>query len=153
MNGGWEEWRDRVGWGLLGVVLFGLVGFVLLRFIGTITFALFIYYSTRPLYRRLIRRFDHPDWVAMGTLLAFTLPMLAILGWAIAVGIQELSQFFGAQGLESYQEMLQPYVDLAALSSPRQLVQSAMAPDGGGIDPEVQNAHCHLRGIRRDRPH
>jgi predicted PurR-regulated permease PerM len=139
MDGDWQAWRNRVAWGLLGAVLFGLVGYVLLRFIGTITFALFVYYATRPLYRRLIRRFEHPDWVAMGTLLAFVLPLLLILGWAIVVSVQELNQFLGARGLEGYQSMLQPYVDLAALSSPRQLVES-VTTSGGELDPEVRNA-------------
>lgn len=138
MDGGWEAWRDRVAWGLLGAVLFGLVGYVLLSFIGTLTFALFVYYATRPLYRRLIRRIEHPDWVVTGTLLAFTLPMLAIVVWAVAVGIQELNQFLGAQGLEGYQQMLQPYVDFAALSSPQRLVESVTTD--GGLDPEVQGA-------------
>ena len=146
MDGGWVAWRDRVAWGLLGAVLFGLVSYVLVTYIGTLTFALFVYYATRPLYRRLIRRFEHPDWVATGTLLAFTLPMLAILGWAVVVGIQELSQFLGAQGLESYQQMIQPYVDLAALSSPRRLADAILASDGTGLNPAVQRALEQLIG-------
>lgn len=140
MNRSWEGWRDRVAWGLLGFVLFGLVGFVLLSFIGTLSFALFVYYATRPLYRRLDRHVEHSDLTTAATLLAFTLPMLAIVGWAILVGVEELNAFLGATNLENYQSMLEPYVDLAALSSPQRLAETVTASGGGGLDPEVQGA-------------
>ena len=139
MNGSWEGWRDRVGWGLLGLLLFGLVGYVLLAFIGTLTFALFVYYATRPIYRRLDSHITHPDLVTAGTLLAFTLPMLTILSYAVSVGIQELNQFLGATNLVQYQQIVQPYVDLAQLSSPRRLAEVLLSDQGGALSSGVGN--------------
>jgi predicted PurR-regulated permease PerM len=57
--------RDRFGWWLIAVVMGLLVLFVLYSFIGTFVFGIFVYYATRPIYRR-VKRVIHQRSLAAG---------------------------------------------------------------------------------------
>ncbi|WP_342661885.1 AI-2E family transporter [Halovivax ruber] len=72
----------RLVWIALGLVLAVAVGFALSQYIGAVLFALFLYYATRPAYRRLNRHLDHPNIVASVTILLVVLPMLVIVAYA-----------------------------------------------------------------------
>ena len=131
---------ERTAWGVLGLVLFLIVGFVLYTYIGALMFAIFVYYATRPVYRRLDDYSEHPDVVVTATLLVITLPMLAVVGYAGLVAVQELGQLLPDQ----LRTMLQPYVDLTALRSPRQFLdrfarnpRAFLGPDAGGTIQQV----------------
>lgn len=115
--------RDRVVWGAVGVVLAGFVVVLLVAFVGALVFGLFLYYALRPIYRRLEAHTDHPDLAATVTLLVVGLPMLLTLGYAVLVGYQELSQLLGAQPLGEARSVLQPYLDVGALTRPRRIVE------------------------------
>ncbi|MFB6113379.1 MAG: AI-2E family transporter [Halodesulfurarchaeum sp.] len=113
----WEMDRGRAGWWIVAIVLGAILSYTLYSFIGTIVFGVFIYYSTRPLYRRL-ERFVRPPSLAAGVaLLAIALPALLLLAYTIAIGIQELEAFIVSQGIVStrIRELIEPYVDISSV--------------------------------------
>jgi predicted PurR-regulated permease PerM len=85
--------RGRVGWGALGLALAAAVGFVLYSFVGTFVFALFIYYATRPIYRRLKRRVRPPSLAAATALVALVLPALGVVTYASLVVLDQVNRF------------------------------------------------------------
>ena len=90
--------RLEYAWVLIGLGLLLLVGYVVYAFIGTIVFGLFLYYATRPVYRRL-RRVVRPRGLAAAVaLLALALPALLIVGWAVVLVITEANVVFTDAG-------------------------------------------------------
>jgi predicted PurR-regulated permease PerM len=127
----WDLSPALVGWAIVGVAVFLLVGYVLVSFVGAIVLGIFLYYATRPVYRWLTARFDRPRLNATATLLTVGLPLLAILAYAVLVGVRELDLLFAQTGLEELRSLLDPYVDVARLTDPRTLVDRV-----GGRVPE-----------------
>ncbi len=112
--GVFDTWDGkRVAWVVLGLVLAALIGLALFRYIGSFLFAVFLYYATRPLYRRIDRVIDHPNVTATATILFVILPMLAVVVYAVVVALRELDQFLAASDLEAYRSFFQPYLRLA----------------------------------------
>jgi predicted PurR-regulated permease PerM len=106
--------RARSGWWVLGVAVFLTVLFVVHRFVGTFVVALFIYYSTRPIYRRLRRRGVGPRSVAAAlSLLLMILPALAIGSYAGAIALQELRRIRRVTDLGPLDALVRQYGDLA----------------------------------------
>ncbi|WP_339103893.1 AI-2E family transporter [Haloterrigena salinisoli] len=108
---GWDG--RRVVWASLGLVIALAIGVALYAYVGTLLFAIFLYYATRPLYRLLDRRLDHPNVTATVTILAVVVPMFAVVGYAGVVALRELDQFLAASDLEAYRSALQPYLSIA----------------------------------------
>jgi predicted PurR-regulated permease PerM len=84
--------RSRAGWWLLGAALFAALVFVLHSFVGTFVFGVFIYYSTRPLYRRIRRRVRPSSLAAAVALFALAMPALLLVGYAALVVLNELDR-------------------------------------------------------------
>jgi predicted PurR-regulated permease PerM len=82
--------RSRAAWWGLGSLLFGTLAFVVYSFVGTLVFGVFIYYATRPVYRRIRRRIASPNLAAGVSIFALVLPALALVGYALLVVSQEL---------------------------------------------------------------
>lgn len=121
MIGSWDRSPAAVGWTFVGIAIFLLVSYVLFSFIGAIVLGLFLYYATRPVFRWLSTRFDHPDVNAFVTLSTVGLPLLLILAYAVLVGVRELDTLFDQANLEQFRSTLQPYVDVAKLTDPKTL--------------------------------
>ncbi|MEF8757206.1 MAG: AI-2E family transporter, partial [Halobacteriales archaeon] len=68
------EDSSRLAFWTIGAVLGAVVAYVVYRFVGTFVFGLFIYYVTRPVYRRVRRRVGPPSLAAAGSLFLLTLP-------------------------------------------------------------------------------
>ncbi|WP_380676041.1 AI-2E family transporter [Salinigranum sp. GCM10025319] len=85
--------RARVGWWLLGLALAGALVVVLHAFVGTFVFGLFIYYSTRPIYRRLRRRIRPPSLAAAVSLFALALPALLLVLYALLIVIRQAVRY------------------------------------------------------------
>ena len=81
------DW-PRAFWIGFGVLLAATVVFVVYSFIGTFVFGVFIYYATRPLYRRVYRRLRQRTLAALLSLFLLALPVLALLYYTIAIAIQ-----------------------------------------------------------------
>jgi len=112
MNERSERGVGRAVWLLLGVLLVALFAGALYTQIGTLLFALFLYYATRPLYRRLDEYIDHPNLTVTLTILAVVVPMLAVMGYALLQALNELDQFLAMHSLTGYRTYLQPYLGL-----------------------------------------
>ena len=82
--------RSRLAWWLLGFVLGAALLFVLHSFVGTLVFGLFLYYATRPIYRRIRTRIHPPSLAAGVALFVLALPALALVAYTGAVGVSEL---------------------------------------------------------------
>ncbi|MEF8822282.1 MAG: AI-2E family transporter [Halovenus sp.] len=100
----------RVLLALAGVSLLLVVGLVLSRFLPTLVFTVFLYYASRPIYRRLAT-LPLPDPLAeqalpykkqvhaATTIFFFLLPFVFLLGYTFFLVIPELQEFFGEGGL------------------------------------------------------
>jgi predicted PurR-regulated permease PerM len=122
--------RSRAAWWVVIAALGALVLYVVYSFIGTFVLGLFVYYATRPLYQRLQPRVSSPTLAVIGTLLAFALPLLVLISYTLAVGLQELSSLTGG-GLGQVTALISPYIDTsAALSNPQQLLGTLSAQSG-----------------------
>jgi predicted PurR-regulated permease PerM len=84
--------RPQLVWWLFGAVLAGAVIFVVHSFIGTFVFGVFVYYATRPIYRRLSRRVQPPSLAAAVSLLALALPAILLVLYAVAIVVRELTR-------------------------------------------------------------
>ncbi|MFW6317622.1 MAG: AI-2E family transporter, partial [Halorubrum sp.] len=100
-------------WILVGLLVTAVVAFVLYSFIGAIVIGIFLYYATRPIYRRVDERTEYPDLSAMVTLLTIGLPILLILGYAVFVGVRELDQVLASVDLGQLRSVAEPYTDFA----------------------------------------
>jgi predicted PurR-regulated permease PerM len=105
--------RSRVAWGAIGAILGGAMAFVVYSFVGTVVFALFIYYATRPVYRRLRRRVGNRTITAALSLGALALPLVLLLAYALAIGLQEFERASESYRLP-FESAVAPYVDVSA---------------------------------------
>lgn len=108
--------RGRVAWGAFGLALAAALVFVLHSFVGTFVFALFIYYATRPIYRRLKRRIRPASLAAATALVVLVLPALGLATYAVLVVVGQINQIAGGVRPEVAETL---GVDLAALPEVR----------------------------------
>jgi predicted PurR-regulated permease PerM len=85
--------RYRLGWWGLGLALGAALAYVVYAFIGTFVFGVFIYYATRPIYKRLVKRIRPPSLAAAVSLFALALPALALFAYALSIALEELLQY------------------------------------------------------------
>jgi predicted PurR-regulated permease PerM len=117
--------RGRSVWWLAAIVLAAVLVYVLYAFAGTFVFGFFLYYATRPVYRRLKRHVGPPTVAATVSLLILALPALLLAAYTAAVGLQELNAIIDAQGsqLGGIEAVLEPYLDVVeAVEDPRSLL-------------------------------
>jgi predicted PurR-regulated permease PerM len=121
--------RARLAWWAVGAVLGAALVLVVYSFIGTFVFAVFIYYATRPVYRRLKHRFGPPSLAAAVALFLISLPILSLVGYTTAVGLQELSnvleqyELTSSGSLGEIEKAIQPYLDVSSIiDHPQQLL-------------------------------
>lgn len=107
--------RTRAGWWLVGTVLGGALAFVLYSFVGTLVVGVFLYYATRPVYRRLRRYVRRPSLAAFGALVLLELPLFLVLAYTVAVAIQDLGALVDQSRLIG-DATLQPYLDISSVS-------------------------------------
>lgn len=90
----------RLGLGLIVLGLFLVVAFVVRAFIAVVVFAIFLYYSVRPIHR-FLRRFEIPQRLrAVLAIVLFGIPFLVLLVYTIAIiviEVQELVEVYDIQ--------------------------------------------------------
>lgn len=84
--------RARVAWWALGGVLATALLFVVYSFVGTFVFGLFLYYATRPIYRRLRKVLYPPSLAAAVSMFALALPALALMLYALLIVAKEVDK-------------------------------------------------------------
>ena len=85
------------------------------RFVGTVMMGLFVYYVTRPVFRRINTRVESRTIAVAVTLLTAVLPLLFIIGWASAILIGALTDLLESDAFRDLETLLQPYLDITAL--------------------------------------
>ncbi|WP_299331379.1 AI-2E family transporter [Haloplanus sp.] len=104
--------RYRLGWWGFGVALGAALTYVVYSFVGTFVFGVFIYYATRPIYRRVRRVIRQPSLAAAVSLLALTLPAFLLVAYALSIVLNQLRRYAGdGTGLVS----TLPFVDSALI--------------------------------------
>jgi predicted PurR-regulated permease PerM len=122
------DW-GRTVWVLFGLLLAGVVLWVVHSFIGTFVFALFIYYSTRRIYWEIRERVGHPSVSAALALLVLALPAVLLVLCATAIGLQELRDFAETADLGPVMDVVGPFLNVSNIvEDPRELLSD------GGID-------------------
>ena len=123
MVGGLDIDRTRIGWWLVGAVLTAAVLFVVYSFVGTFVFGIFVYYATRPVYKRLRRRIRPPSLAAATAIFALALPVLLLVAYTAAIGLQEFNNIAKRTDINGLQSTIQPYIDVSTLArSPEELL-------------------------------
>jgi predicted PurR-regulated permease PerM len=115
--------RTRATWWAVGGLLAAVVCFVVYSFVGTFVFGVFVYYATRPIYRRLRRRIYPPSLAAAVAILALAFPALALATYALLVAARELMRLTDGAALDPAQYLgLDPDL-VARLSDPSRLAE------------------------------
>lgn len=126
--------RERVAWWLIFGVLGLIIAFILYSYVGTIVLGLFVYYATRPIYRRLSHRIQSRSLAAGLALGVLAFPGILLIVYTVFVSIQQLSELAGID-LQQYESVLGPYIQTVLgqqnpqdainqiLSNPQQLTQ------------------------------
>ncbi|WP_128476116.1 AI-2E family transporter [Halorussus pelagicus] len=123
MVGGLDIDRTRMGWWLVGLALGAAVLFVVYSFVGTFVFGIFLYYATRPVYKRLRRRIRPASLAAATALFALALPVLLLMAYTAAIGLQEFNNIAKGIDINGLQTTIQPYIDVSTLArSPEELL-------------------------------
>jgi predicted PurR-regulated permease PerM len=113
--------RFRIGWWGFGIALGTALAFVVYRFVGTFVFGLFIYYATRPIYRRLRRVIRPSSLAAAVSLFALALPAFLLVAYALSIALGELLRIVDGGALDPSrwpfvdQELLDDIADPATL--------------------------------------
>lgn len=124
--------RARLGWWVLAAVFGGTIGYVVYSFLGSFVFGVFIYYATRPVYRRLKVRTEHKNVAAAVSIFALALPAILLLAYTLAVGLSELDTFLDTRNasLGQFEALLKPYFDVsAAIDDPSSLLEEPTIRD------------------------
>ena len=144
MSTTWPADRSRLAWWVVAAALAATLGYVVHAYLGTFVFGVFIYYATRPVYRRLKRRIKPPSLAAAVSLLALALPAILLLAYTIAIAIQEYNRLPADYQLATVERYLQPYVDLSAIPrTPEEL----LAGNGISAVTELIDAASQYLGI------
>lgn len=122
----WSIDRTRATWWALGFVLAATVGLVIWQFIGTFIFGLFVYYATRPVYRRVKRRIGQPSIAAGLAVMTLILPVIFLFSYTVAIALQEVENLLEAYGSDGpIAEVLEPYIDVSSVvQNPQQILES-----------------------------
>ena len=122
--------RSRVAWTVLGLLLVGTLVYVAYSFVGTLVFGLFVYYATRPVYRRTRRRIPNRSLAAATALTVVVLPVLLLLAYTIAIALQEFNRLEQTVDFGPFEQAIDPYVNLSeVVKHPESLLN----------DPDVQS--------------
>jgi predicted PurR-regulated permease PerM len=113
MDTQWD--RSRYGWSFVGLAAAFTTAFVLYSFVGTIVFGIFLYYASRPVYKRLSRRMGNRALAATFSLFALGLPVLLLVGYTGIIALQELSRLSERADLGAVETALTPYLDIAGV--------------------------------------
>ncbi|MFC6731893.1 MULTISPECIES: AI-2E family transporter [unclassified Haladaptatus] len=110
-----EMRRDRAGLWVVALVLFLTLAYVTWQFVGTVVLGLFIYYVTRPVFKQVNRRIQRRLYAVVVTLTLVAIPVLFLVGWAIAIIINTLSQYLDAERQAELTALIAPYIDLTTV--------------------------------------
>jgi predicted PurR-regulated permease PerM len=97
-----ELWarRERLGLGLITLVVGGVLVYTVWQYPGTFVLGLFLYYVTRPIHDRIAPRFASRTVSVTLAVFAVTIPVLLLVVWTVLAILRAVNGFFGTQTLE-----------------------------------------------------
>lgn len=104
--------RPRVTWWAVGAVLALVVGAALLTFTGALVTALFLYYASRPVYRRLRPRLGR-SLAAATSIATLVVPLVLLVVYTAMIVVRELQALDQEVGLGSLQQAVSPYFEVS----------------------------------------
>ncbi|WP_338727595.1 AI-2E family transporter [Haladaptatus sp. DJG-WS-42] len=107
--------RDRAVLWVVAILLLLTLSFIVWQFIGTVVLGLFMYYVTRPVFRQVHKRIERRLFAVVVTLIMVTIPVLVLVGWALAIVINAVSQFLDAERQSELTALIEPYLDLTSV--------------------------------------
>lgn len=122
-------------WLLLGLSLAGLLLYLGWSFLGTVVVAFFLYYGTRPFYRRLLVLLKNRSLAAGTAIVLVSLPVILLAGYTATIGYRELNRFLTNFAGGSIEEILSPFVDTELLNAVSQILQSPAQAITEGLSP------------------
>ncbi|WP_411963739.1 AI-2E family transporter [Haloferax sp. YSMS24] len=114
--------RSRATWWAIAAALASALLYVVYSFIGTFVFGLFIYYATRPIYRRIRRRVRPPSLAATVAMFALALPVLGLMTYAATIALREFVKYANRLSGDDAD------IDLAAYGIDPTLIESIATP-------------------------
>jgi predicted PurR-regulated permease PerM len=122
---------DRLLWIVVGVLLGGVVVLALYGYVGILVSAVFLYYATRPIYRRIDARVRYSNASVVLTLTVVLVPMAFVVVYALFLIAVELDSVLAGGRYESIRGYAQPYLGLASQGEFRELATAVSASGGG----------------------
>ncbi|KAB1198863.1 MULTISPECIES: AI-2E family transporter [Haloferax] len=109
-------------WWSVAAALAGAFIYIVYSFIGTFVFGLFIYYATRPIYRRIRRRVRPPSLAATVAMFALALPVLGLMAYSATIALREFVKYANQLSADDAQ------ISLAAYGIDPEIVESIASP-------------------------
>lgn len=138
-----RELGRRFGLGLLVLSLFAIAAYIIEAFIAVVVFAIFLYYSVRPIHR-FLRRFGLPRQLrAALAIILFGVPFVILIVYTLAIIILEIQALIQAYGIQD--ELLQQAAaeaDVAGIDQNQ--LQDAIA--GAGVGGSLIGVFTNLTG-------
>jgi predicted PurR-regulated permease PerM len=105
--------RSLRAWWALVLVLAAILIVIAHAFVGTIVFAVFLYYAVRPVNHRIRKFTNRRKFAAAVTLFLVLIPLLILIAYIISIGINNLDALLTDQ----VRQAIQPYVNVSQISS------------------------------------
>lgn len=115
-------------WLLIGVLLFIVASIVVKEFIGAIMLGIFLYYCSRPIYRKFTNFIPYDSINAILTLITFIAPFLIITYYTFLTAVSELQKVILQYELYELQPYLNSYVNfdlIRIFETPEALISEA----------------------------
>lgn len=142
----WPVARSRGAWWIVAVVFGAVTAWVVLTYIGTFVLGLFLYYVTRPAYRRFQSQV-RPSIAAATALLVLAVPVVLLMGYTLAIAVQELARLQRTVDLGPLTDQVEPYVDVSeVVQDPATLLQNPDVVDAGQLVAEGALGYVPLVG-------
>mgnify|MGYP000604327969 CR=1 FL=1 len=140
--------HDRGLWIAIGAVVWLLVAFALFQYVGVLVAAIFLYYATRPIHRRIDERIGHSNLAVTLTLSTIVVPMALVLGYALFLIAVELEGVLRGGQMESARPFAQPYLRLARRGEFQALADAiASSGSGGATTGQVRSVANSVLGV------
>jgi predicted PurR-regulated permease PerM len=88
-------------WIILGVALVLLLLWIMRPFLDVFVYAIFVYYITRPIKRKVQKYIKNDGLAATISLLLLGLPLILIISYTLLFGISQLMSLIGSSGLST----------------------------------------------------
>jgi predicted PurR-regulated permease PerM len=105
--------RSLRAWWALVLVLAAILIVIAHAFVGTIVFAVFLYYAVRPINHRIRQFTNKRKFAAVVTLFLVLIPLLLLITYVVSIGINSLDTLLTDQ----VRQAIQPYVNVSQISN------------------------------------